>query len=63
MIVTIDRDNQGDFTDLLFELRLRYLCKDQSNCRIWKTNKGYHVASNMTPVMAPGPSPSTLARS
>jgi hypothetical protein len=44
VIVTIDRDNQNDFTDLLFELRLRYLCKDQSNCRVWKTNKGYHVA-------------------
>ena len=44
MIVTVDRDSQGDFTDLLFELRLRYLCKDQSNCRVWKTNKGYHVA-------------------
>jgi len=25
VIVTIDRDSQGDFTDLLFELRLRYL--------------------------------------
>ena len=44
MIVTIDRDSQGDFTDLLFELRLKYLCRDSSNCRVWKTSKGYHVA-------------------
>jgi hypothetical protein len=44
VIVTIDRDSQNDFTDLLFELRLRYLCRDRSNCRVWKTNKGYHVA-------------------
>jgi len=44
MIVTIDRDNQNDFTDLLFELRLKYLCKSPTSCRIWKTNKGYHVA-------------------
>jgi len=44
VIVTVDRDSQGDFTDLLFELRLRYLCRDRSNCRVWRTNKGYHVA-------------------
>jgi len=44
VIVTIDRDSQGDFTDLLFELRLKYLCRSPDSCRVWKTNKGYHVA-------------------
>ena len=43
MIVTIDRDSQGDFTDLLFELRLRYLCRDPSNCRVWRKIGRAHV--------------------
>ena len=44
MIVSIDRDNQGDFSDLLFKLRLNYLCNKNPDCRVWETKKGYHVA-------------------
>ncbi len=44
MIVTVDYDLKGDFRDTLFSLRLSYLCRPGSPCRVWRTRKGYHVA-------------------
>ncbi len=44
MIVTIDYDLKYDFRDTLFFLRLNYICRPGSPCRVWRTKKGYHVA-------------------
>ncbi|MGC9133653.1 MAG: hypothetical protein ACP5GJ_04605 [Nanopusillaceae archaeon] len=43
MIITIDYDLQNDFFDVLFTLRLKYLCSKNNKCKIKKSKKGYHV--------------------
>ena len=43
MIITIDYDLKNDFHDIIFYIRANYLCSNNSNCRIAKTRKGYHI--------------------
>ncbi len=43
MIITIDYDIQNDFSDVLFLLRVKYLCNKNNKCKIKKSEKGFHV--------------------
>lgn len=43
MIVTVDYDSGDGDSDAIFLIKLRYICRDRTRCRVRKTAKGYHV--------------------